>query len=68
MGSFGKFHNVVKHIRASAQRRQRFDTLLMACIRNIDGIDGTENDLGVTDDGTSKSNISVKLPTFGLVA
>ena len=68
MGSFGKFHNVVKHIRASAQRRQRFDTLLMACIRNIDGIDGTENDLGVTDDGTGKSNISVKLPTFGLVA
>jgi hypothetical protein len=34
-GSFGKFHNVVKYIRASPQREQRFNALLELAVAQI---------------------------------
>jgi hypothetical protein len=45
-GSFGKFHNLVKHIKGSALRRQKLKAIIVAlCRQNIafgESVDGGE--------------------------
>ena len=75
-GPFGKFHNVVKHIRASPQRRQRLER----CVRAIadetgvggdggrDRISGQVQERGVGDKGNRGDNQgAVSLSMLGAV-